>query len=208
MSSLKPVDYIPITLGILCVLLTRFFPDVKDMLLLISGFLGGWGGLARPSVMFGRGGTTPPTTPLAPVILLFGVLLTAGTARADAANPVTGGCLSENPDKTCKVTYLLSMPVPILVVDLNTGDPLVGAAAVSLGPCYGLTFQPERWYAYGADICTSVAISNQSPNSYRGSLMLHFTPLGSVGIGEQGQQIDGKMVWHTLLLFAPRVPVQ
>jgi hypothetical protein len=203
--TMKPIDIIPIVIGLACIVLGHFFPDLKETLLIVGGALGGWGGLSRPSSML-EGRKVPPA--VGAVLLFVGALLLPTTARADANDPATGGCLTSNDDGTCKASFQLSVALPVAVVDLKTGGFQGGANALTLGPCYGVTYQPDRWYASGVDLCASASVGTSTPNVYRGALMLHFAKLGSAGIGTQGQQFDGRLVWHALLLFAPRVPVQ
>lgn len=154
-------------------------------------------------------------------VLLASALLCPRLARADVNDPATGGCAAYNNDAvlnadgsvrtpaTCKVSFQLSFLTPMAAVNFKTGDALTGANAVALGPCYGFTWQPGRWYGSGADLCLTIREATGEPNRYTGALMLHTARFGAVGVGAQGTQKanSGGVFWQAVGFLALKVPV-
>jgi hypothetical protein len=149
-------------------------------------------------------------------VLLFPVL-----ARADANDPATGGCLVSNLDATfnadgsvktpatCKVSYQLSALASVIMVNFKTGAAFYGENAVALGPCYGLTYQPGRWYGSGGDVCVTLRHATGQPDQYTGAIMLHSVRFGAVGVGSQATQKNDNsgFVFQAVAFLALKLPV-
>jgi len=190
---MKLPDLGVIALGIVCAVLAHYFPDVKDYLLFVGGGLTGWGALNRPSV--GK------VTTLA-VAVGLGLCLHGSPAHADANDPTTGGCAIADAS-ACKLSYQLSVSMPVTAWDMTTGHFSGGLGSdVTLGPCYGISWRPDQWYSPGIDLCGALVVSQASPDRGLLAVMFHVAHLASVGFGKM--KGDGNP-W--LFLVAPRVPL-
>lgn len=195
---MKLIDLGVIALGIVCAVLAHYFPDVREYLLFLGGGLTGWGALNRPSA----GKTAAPATCLA-LVLGAGLCLHGSPARADANDPVTGGCAIGDAFSSCQLSYQFSVSMPVTAWDISKGHFSGGLGSdVTLGPCYGISWRPDSWYSPGVDLCGALVASSASPDRGLLAVMFHFAHAVSLGFGKM--KGDGNP-W--LVLVAPRVPL-
>jgi hypothetical protein len=67
--------------------------------------------------------------------------------------------------------------------NVSKGSISVAAQAIPLGVCYGVTYQPKKWYATGADFCLNVIGQSTGPNQVFPSGYLHALNWFAVGAG-------------------------
>lgn len=165
-------------------------------------------------------------------LLFFSILLGASAAHAQpAGQPTTidpletatddiwgGGCIVSNHDgllhvraPTCRLSVHFSLGLVMTSLDLVTYKAKVGSDAMPVGPCYGITYQPKRWYASGLNVCLSVTAGQDLPSTVFPSVVARFLKWGAFGAGplftartggEQG------MSTHWILLSGANVPIQ
>jgi hypothetical protein len=139
-----------------------------------------------------------PAVPPAAVLLAF---LWPSSAQAR--------CLwLEKDGTTCKLGEHFAAIVPVVALDLKTGQAVAGVEAKALGICHGLTWQPTKWYASGLDVCANFQLGQATPNTYGVSLLAFVADYGSIGVGTIGTQGPDGIVWHGMLYLAPRMPIQ
>ncbi len=155
------------------------------------------------------------------ILILALAITSTPAAKADANNPWGGGCVSYEPNVdgsicvpsaahvcTCKLNAHGSAVLPSLVIDLKTGQMAAGIDVVPAGFCYGMTYKPTQWYASGADICVQTRLASSLPNQVGFALMLNAADYASFGFGTMGTQVKGSLVWHGMVYFSPRLPIQ
>jgi hypothetical protein len=142
-------------------------------------------------------------------LALISVLFCSSPLYADSNDPITGGCIAKNADQTCRLSAQMSMLAPVTAINFKTGDIAAGGNAIALGPCYGVTYQPGRWYASGADLCLTLRAATGVPNQYTAAFMLHTVRVGAIGIGAQGTQNADRsgIFWQAVGFIALHVPV-
>lgn len=151
--------------------------------------------------------------------LIFEAILCCGEPKKAAASsndPTLGGCvicLEHNLDNTCKVCELSAHPTviqPLAAIDLKKTSLLYGLEAVSPGVCYGVTYQPGKWYASGAGFCLNTA-KTDAGNIVFPSGIVQLLKWGEVGIGSlctDANSTNNSLTCHALLLFGANVPIE
>jgi hypothetical protein len=131
-------------------------------------------------------------------------------ALANPDDPTLGGCVDQNPDNTCKVSAHPTVLAPLGAVNLKEGKILYGMQAVALGACYGVTYQPGKWYASGASFCLNVAGGSSAPTQLFPSGVLQLVNWGAVGMGSLCTERTGGggLNCQAFLLFGVNVPIQ
>jgi len=149
---------------------------------------------------------------LAAVFAALALLPTVANAEGPP-DPWSGGCAvcserdpATNACRVCKVSYHLSVQMPVAACSSVRGCSAGTAADVSLGACYGLTAYPEKWYASGLDFCPLITVASKDSAKREGAaLMLHATP--SLAFGGGPVKVDGGG-FDWIFFFAPRLPLQ
>lgn len=126
-----------------------------------------------------------------------------GTATSTSALTL-GHCLTRNSDKTCALSFNPDLLTALVGINAKTGKAFFGPT--SLGGCYGITYQPEQWYATGFDLCFNWQLSQSSPNVLWPSGAIHVLKYGAVDVGPQCTLgTDGFCQW--IVLWSANVPV-
>jgi hypothetical protein len=131
-------------------------------------------------------------------------------AHASPNDPALGGCVVREADgQTCKLSAHSSVVMPVVAMNLVTGNLAGGLDVVPMGACYGLTYKPGQWYASGVDYCFSARFRQDAPNQISPfALMLNVADYGAAGVGVTGTQDPAGMIWQWSMYFAPRIPLQ
>ena len=106
------------------------------------------------------------------------IVLSAAPALAQtppAPSPQFGGCFSGG--TLCAGP---SAAITIAAFNLSTSQ---FSGGVSPGIGYGLTYEPDQWYAAGVDLYASLRLGQGQPNAATFSLMGHFANYIFVGVG-------------------------
>jgi opacity protein-like surface antigen len=108
------------------------------------------------------------------------VLSILAAAPAVAQTPLAptsqfGGCFSAG-----KICAGPSAAITIAAFNLKTSE---FSGGVSPGIGYGLTYEPDQWYASGVDLYASLRLGQGQPNAATFSLMGHFANYIFVGVG-------------------------
>ena len=106
------------------------------------------------------------------------VLLSSVPALAQTPAPVSpqfGGCFSGG-------TLCAGPSAAITVAAFNLSTSQF-SGGVSPGIGYGLTYEPDQWYAAGVDLYASLRLGQGQPNAATFSLMGHFANYIFVGVG-------------------------
>lgn len=131
-------------------------------------------------------------------------------AVASPDNPTLGGCVVSNPDNTCRVSAHPTVLAPLGAVNLKEGKILYGMQAVALGACYGVTYQPGKWYASGASFCLNVSGGDSVPTQVFPSGVVQLVNWGAVGLGSLCSERSGGggLNCQAFLLFGVNIPIQ
>lgn len=145
---------------------------------------------------------------LALFIVAVALLGVAGIATASENDPMLGGCISKNTDGSCKLSAHPAVLSPLTAIDLKDGKVSYGMQAVALGACYGVTYEPSKWYASGASFCLNTYGGQGVNTTVFPSGVLQLVGWGAVGVG--GKCVEGSdgMYCHAILLFGVNVPIQ
>jgi hypothetical protein len=157
--------------------------------------------------------------------LLAGVLLIVTViccdepkkAKASSNDPALGGCIvcelykADGTCDVCKVSAHTAIIQPLSAIDLKSGTVYYGLEAVSPGACYGVTYEPTKWYASGGAFCLNVA-KTDSGNVVFPSGILQLVKWGMVGLGDMCS--DGfstnknNLICHLTMLFGVNVSIE
>jgi hypothetical protein len=129
-----------------------------------------------------------------------------------------GGCAIYNRDgiphvraPTCRLSVHFSLGMVMTSLDLVTFKARLGSDAIPVGPCYGATYQPKRWYAAGLNLCLNVAASQDSPTTVFPSFNVRLLKWGAFGAGPfYTARTNGEtgMFAHWILLTGLNIPIQ
>ena len=159
---------------------------------------------------------------------ILAIVFIALPSRAQAADPQLtdpapeeiwgGGCAIYNADgiphvlaPTCRLSVHFSLGLTMTSFDLVTYKARIGSDAIPVGPCYGITYQPKRWYASGLNFCLNVAASQDSPSTVFPSLIVRLLKWGALGAGPLfTSRTNGEsgMSTHWIFLTGANVPIQ
>lgn len=131
-------------------------------------------------------------------------------AVASPENPALGGCITKNSDGSCMVSAHPTVLAPLGAINLKEGKILYGMQAVALGGCYGITYQPGKWYASGGSFCLNVSGGEEVKTLLFPSAVLQVVNWGAIGMGSlcSEQSGGGKLYCQALLLFGVNIPIQ
>lgn len=120
---------------------------------------------------------------------VLAILLIAGTAHAQQF----GGCFAEG--KVCA-----GPSATVTVGEFNLASSKF-SGGVSPGLGYGLTYQPDQWYATGLAAYLAFSVGGSTPNSARPSLMISFANYVRVGVGMAISEQDVGVLKQWSVLF-------
>ena len=156
------------------------------------------------------------------------LLWASGALAQETVNPVSsepapediwgGGCALYNTDgvphvraPTCRLSVHFSLGLALTSIDLVTYKVRLGSDAMSVGPCYSVTYQPKRWYASGLNLCLSVVGGQDVPSTVFPSVIVRLLRWGAFGTGPlfvARTNGESGMSTHWILLTGINVPVQ